>query len=52
MLFTCDNISKLDKWDGTEENITFNLKYITYIELQQHIKDNREWRQPLNRKEV
>jgi hypothetical protein len=39
LLFACDNISKLNKWDGTPENIKFNLKYITYKELKQHIKE-------------
>ena len=31
------NQMKQDKWDGTPENVSFNLKYVTLVELQENI---------------
>ena len=32
------NIIKKDKWDGTPENVSFNLKYVTLAELQENLE--------------
>jgi hypothetical protein len=37
-LWAVDNIKKLDKWDKTLENVSFNLKYVTLAELRENLK--------------
>jgi hypothetical protein len=37
-LLTSDNIRKSDKWDGTSENKTYNLNYISYEQLVENLK--------------
>jgi hypothetical protein len=37
LLLSSDNISKSDQWDGTPNNISFNLNYISYNKLQSNL---------------
>ncbi|MBC8427282.1 MAG: hypothetical protein H8D97_00160 [Proteobacteria bacterium] len=38
LLYKRDNIRKKDKWDGTPENVSFNLNYVTLAELQENLE--------------
>jgi hypothetical protein len=38
LLWVSDNTSKQDKWDGTPENISFNLQYITLAEFRNNLR--------------
>ena len=37
-LWATDNVKKIDKWDNSLENVSFNLKYVTLAELRENLK--------------